>query len=109
MRIVFYRVQLEKQNAILERIAQALERMMPALPRHEPPERLADLSDLRVIDREEQWVLEEIKKQFAADNNVMPDSEAFYKAVKAYEEQLRDWQGQEAVDALPWNRIGRRS
>lgn len=114
MRIVFYRVQLEEQNKLLLRIAEALERLSPALPAHEPPARLSDLSDLRTVNYAEQRLLEELKKVFAEMWKVDPNSPAFDNALKAFEEEIRmgnesmrAGSGQEAVDELPWNRIGR--
>ena len=45
--------------------------------------------------------------EFARMWNVEPDSEAYQKALKAFEDEVRAGSGQEAVDQLPWNRIGR--
>ena len=108
MRLMYVRVALKEQNALLERIAQALERLAPVLPAM-PPAKKADLSDLRIVDYEGQRILEEVKEEFARMWNVVPGSEAFERSLKAYEDELRMGSGQEAVDELPWNRIGRRT
>ena len=107
MRFVFFRVQMAEQNVFLRRIAEALERLSPPLPAHEPPARVSDLSDLRVVDSHAQRILEEIKEEFARTWNVEKDSEAYLKAQKAFEDEVRMGSGQEAVDQLPWNRIGK--
>ena len=109
MRILFVKLELQEQNNLLRRIAEALERMSPPIPAREPPERLSDLSDLRVIDSEGQRILQEVEQEFAQMTNTVPGSEAFQKAKVALEQELRDWRGEEAVEELPWNRIGRKT
>lgn len=107
MRIVFFRVQLAEQNALLRRIAEALERLAPALP-DMPPPRKSDLSDLRIVDHQEQRQLQELEAELARAWNVVPGSEAYLKARAAYEDEMRAGQGgQEAVDELPWNWVGK--
>ena len=108
MRILLVKVALQEQNALLRRIAEALERLSPTIPALPPP-RKADLSDLRVVDHEGQRVLAEVQEEFARVTETVPGSEAFQRAMKAFEDELRMWKGQEAVDELPWNSIGKRS
>jgi hypothetical protein len=107
MRIVLFKRDLAEQNVLLRRIAEALERMMPALRAHEPPPYKADLSDLRIVNAAELRELDDLKKEFALMWNVVPDSEAWDNAVKEFEDLVRAGQGQQAVDELLWNRIGR--
>jgi len=108
MRITLVKLELVEQNKLLLRIAEALERMAPPLPAHEPPPHQATISDLRTIDPEGRRMLDELEKTFAEMWNVEPGSEAYRRALEAFEKDVFIDGGQEAVDALPWNSIGRR-
>lgn len=107
MRISLVKLELKEQNEYLRRITEALERLAPPI-RPAPPGRKADLTDLRYVDPRQVAVVQELQKEFARQTNTVPGSEAFYKAVEAFEKELLEMKGQEAVDDLPWNRIGKR-
>jgi hypothetical protein len=106
MRISLIKLDLKEQNLLLERIAIALERIAPPLP-PPPPLRKADLSDLRRVDQRELSMLRGLEDEFARMTQTVPGSEAFLKARRAFEDEVRAAEGQEAVDQLFWNRIGR--
>lgn len=107
MRISLVKLELKEQNEYLRRIAEALERLAPPI-RPAPPGRKADLTDLCYVDPRQVAVVQEIQKEFARQTNTVPGSEAFNKSIEAFEKELREIRGQEAVDELPWNRLGKR-
>lgn len=106
MRISLVKLELKEQNALLARIAEALERLAPPLP-PAPPERKADLRDLRRTNPQEMRAYRQIIADFAKQTNTVPGSEAFEKAKREFEDVLRSSEGQGAVDDLLWNRIGK--
>src|SRR5215472_9438742 len=106
MRISLVKLELKEQNQILRRIADALEKMAPPDP-PSPPDRKADLRDLRRIDYKDIRDLRELEQEFARMTNTVAGSEAFFRARREFENEVRAAEGQEAVDKLFWNRIGR--
>lgn len=108
MRISLIKLDLKEQNLLLERIAIALERMAPPLPPG-APDRLSDLRDLRRVDQRELQMLRELEIEFGKMSNTLPGSPAFLAARRAFEEEIRAAEGDEAVEKLLWNRIGRQS
>lgn len=106
MRISLIKLDLKEQNLLLERIAIALERMAPPLP-PPPPDRKSDMRDLRRIDARDLAMLRSIEQEFAKISNTVPGSEAFLRARREFEEEVRASEGEEAVQQLFWNRIGR--
>ena len=96
----------------LDEIARCLHRIGDALDRQSPPPApsfdnhpyVAQLSDLRRVDPRTVSHLKEHLEVFAENNSVVPNSEAFYAAVKRYEEEVEQVYGEEAVGELPWNK-----
>ena len=107
MRISLVKLELKEQNEYLRRIAEALERLAPVVPER-PPVRKAELSDLRVVDNREVEAVRGLEEEFARQTSTVPRLEAFRKSIEAFENELRDIRGQEAVDNLPWNQLGKR-
>lgn len=108
MRVVFFRMQMAEQNLQLRRIADALERIAgPVLPALEPLARKSDLSDLRIVNTADQRMLEDLEVALAHVWETVPGSEDFEKKKKTFEDEVRLGSGQEAVDELFWNRVGR--
>ena len=87
----------------LSRIADALERLSPAIPVADRS-RPAGLSDLRRTDPDSVSRIKSELELFAENNNVMLDSEAFVRSIIEYEHEVAEVYGIEAIDELPWNK-----
>lgn len=97
-------IALATTNALLERIAIALERIAPPpLPSTPSAPYQAQLSDLRRISPETVQDIRDAEAKFAASIGVLPGTELFYAKVKEYEEIVREHYGEEGVSQLPWN------
>lgn len=100
-------VALDRTSELLERIAIALERIAGPIPVYRPPIP-SSLKDYSVVTPNDLADLAATKSAFSLSRSVVPDSEAFMKAVLEVEEEVRKEGGEGAVEALPWRAILRR-
>src|SRR5204863_6270391 len=76
-------------------------------PHNGEARRPSDLQDLTISDPISIERARAASVQFAIDGRTVPWSEAHMRALKHYEEQVRSEYGEDAVLALPWNRLPR--
>lgn len=99
---------IEAQTLALQDLAHAV-KVAFNLPLTSPPSDRqpykASLRDLASVSPDDAQSLSDARSDFAKQANVVPDSEAFYKSVKDYEEAVVQQFGEEARQDLPWNRI----
>lgn len=103
MKISVIRVNLARQNELLERIAVALERIAgppPSAAENTPYQ--AQLSDLSMAAPGEIERVLEAQREFAVNHMLEPGSPAFIEAILQYEKAVSDAYGPQAVSQLPW-------
>lgn len=100
-------VELQWLMPLFERLVVAVERIagpLPPLPTTTP--RMSTLDDYAYIPETEQQRIQIEQEQFATANMLIPGSEAYIRAVSAYEQQILDSYGPETgkqlVSQLPW-------
>ena len=105
---------LHVANALLERIAVALERIAGPLPRlpagaHTP--RRTEASDVYVATDEftDRVSAERTRaaREVLGAGAVLPGSEAEAQVIAALEEQVKEQYGEEAVKEFPWRKVER--
>lgn len=102
MSFINFQAELAQTNALLERIAVALERLAgPVIPPPDPP-RMATLSDLTVISPEEHEQVRMLEEEIALQLQAIPGSVAFYERLQDFEEAVIAEGG--SLDELPWRK-----
>lgn len=87
--------------ALMERLVVAAERIAGPPLAYRPPTQ-ATLRDYAVVRPEDVAQVRAAEAEFAAQNMVVPGSEAFVAAVKVFEDQVEEVYGPEGVAQLPW-------
>jgi hypothetical protein len=94
---------LESIREALWRIMLALERLSPPIPAAPEPYQ-AKLSDLRRTDPATLSRVRSALEQYADNERLVVNSDAFLASVKQYEQQIAEVYGEEALLELPWNK-----
>lgn len=96
-------IEIQRQNEILSRIADALDRLAPPpLPDRQPTK--STLADLHFVSPLDNLSRQQAKAEWGIEQSTVPGTEAFYAKVHQYEEDvLRDY-GQAALESLPWRK-----
>lgn len=95
---------LEAMALLLQRIVLCLERLSPEIPLPANAAYQAGLGDLRYTDPDTIGKVRSELETFAANNNVVVDSEAYLEAIKTYEREVAETFGVRAIEELPWNK-----
>lgn len=86
---------------LLGRLVVAVERLAGPELGYRPPSQ-ATLRDYAIVRPEDVAQVRAAEAEFAAQNMVVPGSEAFVAAVKVFEDQVEAVYGPEGVAQLPW-------